>query len=73
MSVIARAALVVIALIASARIRLSAVIFGQPVSVPVLGLIAAVVVLILAAAVLWLARSLLREGLRLKPAGTVST
>jgi hypothetical protein len=59
-------ALIVGALITSARIRLGAVIFGQPVSVPLLGLIAVVVVLALAAVVLFLLRSLLREGLRLR-------
>ena len=35
--------------------------------VPVLWLVAAAVVLALAAAVLWLARSVLRDGLRLRP------
>ena len=41
-------------LLASAQARLNAVILGQPVSVPVLGLVALAVVLLLAAAVLWL-------------------
>ena len=54
-------------LIVSARIRLSAVIFGQPVSVPVLGLVAVVVVLALAVMLLWLLRTILRDGLRLRP------
>ena len=48
-------ALVVGALVASSRIRLGAVVFGQPVSVPLLGLIGVVVVLALAVMVLWLA------------------
>jgi hypothetical protein len=51
----------------SARIRVSAIIFGQPVSVPVLDLIAAIVVLMLAVMVLFLLRSLVRDGLQLRP------
>ncbi len=56
-------------LLASAQARLNAVILGQPVSVPVLGIIALAVVLLLAAAVLWLLRSAFRDGgfLRLRP------
>jgi hypothetical protein len=56
-------------LLASAQARLNAVILGQPVSVPVLGLVALAVVLALAAAVLWLLRSAFRDGgfLRLQP------
>jgi hypothetical protein len=54
-------------LILSARVRLSAIIFGQPVSVPVLWLIAAALVLALAAVVLVLLRLLLQDGLRLRP------
>jgi len=56
-----------VSLAVSAQARLSAVILGQPVSVPVLWLIAAAVVLILAAAVLYLLRSLIRDGLNLRP------
>ncbi len=56
--------IILLGLIASARIRLSGVIFGQPVSVPVLGLVAAILVLVLTAMILWLLRSLLRDGLR---------
>ena len=52
-------------LFVSARVRLAAVIFGQPVSVPLLGLVAVVLVLVLAVLVLWLLRLLLRDGLRL--------
>jgi len=44
------------------------VVLGQPVSVPVLWLVAAAVVLILAALVLYLLRSILRDGgLLLRP------
>ena len=46
----------------SAQARLNAVILGQPVSVPVLGLVALAVVLALATAVLWLLRSAFRDG-----------
>ncbi len=49
-------------LLVSARVRLNAVILGQPVSVPVLGIVALAVVLLLAAAVLWLIRSVIRDG-----------
>lgn len=59
--------LALLGLVVLARIRLSAVIFGQPVSVPVLGLITTVVVLALVAVILWLVRSILRDGLRLRP------
>lgn len=59
--------LVLLGLILSARIRLSGVILGQPVSVPLLGIAAAAIVLILAAVVLVLLRLLLRDGLRLRP------
>ena len=55
-------------LLASAQARLNAVILGQPVSVPVLGIIALAVVLLLAVAVLYLLRSIARDlGLRLRP------
>jgi len=56
-----------IGLLVSAKIRLNAVVLGQPVSVPVLWLVAAAVVLILAALVLYLLRAILRDGLRLSP------
>ncbi len=57
-----------VSLLASAQAKLNAVILGQPVSVPVLGIIALVVVLLLAAAVLYLLRSIARDvGLRLRP------
>ena len=56
-------------LLVSAQARLNAVILGQPVSVPVLGIVALAVVLALAAAMLWLLRSVVRDGgfLRLRP------
>ncbi len=56
-------------LLASAQARLNAVVLGQPVSVPVLGIVALAVVLLLAAAVLYLLQSAFRDGgfLRLRP------
>jgi len=56
-------------LVVSAQARLSAVVLGRAVSVPVLGIVALAVVLLLAAAVLWLLRSAVRDGgfLRLRP------
>lgn len=59
--------LALIGLATSAQTRMHAVLLGQPVSVPVLWLIAAIVTLALAAAVLILARLLIRDGLRLRP------
>jgi len=60
--------LVVLAgLILSARTRVNAIVLGQPVSVPVLGLVFAALVLLLAALVLVLLRLLVRDGLRLRP------
>jgi len=56
-----------VALVVCARIRLSGVILGQPVSVPALLLVAAVLVLVLAVLVLVLLRLLLCDGLRLRP------
>ncbi len=49
-------------LLASAHARLNAVVLGQPVSVPVLGIVALAVVLALAVAMLWLLRSAIRDG-----------
>jgi len=46
----------------SAQARLNAVILGQPVSVPVLGIVTLALVLPLAALVLWLLRSAVRDG-----------
>ena len=61
--------LALIALAASARTRLTATVAGTPVSVPVLWLLAAIVVLALAALVLWLIRSAVSDGgfWRLRP------
>jgi hypothetical protein len=59
--------LALIGLVVSARVRLGVVIFGRPVSVPLLGLVLVVLVLVLTAIVLALARSLIREGLCLRP------
>ena len=61
------AVILLIGLFVSAHCRLNAVIFGQPVSVPVLWLVAAAITLALAAFVLILIRLMLREGLRLRP------
>jgi hypothetical protein len=55
------AALVVLVLTVSARTRLNAVVLGQPISVPVLGLVALAVVLALAAVVLAVLRSVVRD------------
>ena len=60
-------ALAMLGLIVSAKVRLNAVVLGQPVSVPALWLVFAAVVLLLAAAVLVLLRLLIRDGLRLRP------
>jgi ABC-type Mn2+/Zn2+ transport system permease subunit len=59
--------LVFLGLVVSARARLNAVLFGQPVSIPWIGVIAVVVALVLAVAVLVLARNLMQDGLGLRP------
>ena len=51
----------------SAHTRINAVLLGQPVSIPVLGLIFIVALLLAAAAVLVVLRLLIRDGLRLRP------
>jgi hypothetical protein len=58
-----------VSLVVSAQVKLNAVVLGQPVSIPVLGIVAFAVVLLLAAAVLWLLRSAFRDGgfWRLRP------
>lgn len=62
------AVLAFVGLIVSAQTKLHAVLLGQPISVPVLWLIAAAIVLLLAAFVLYLLRSILRDGgLLLRP------
>ena len=65
--------LVVVSLIVSARTQLHAVIFGQPVSMSGLDLIALAVVLTLVAVILWIIRTILRDGLQLRPAWTGGT
>lgn len=59
--------LVLAGLIVSAHARLNAILFGQPVSIPWLGLIFAVLILALIALTLHLIRSIARDGLRLSP------
>lgn len=59
--------LVVVALIASTWTRINAVILGRPVSVPVIGVVALVLILVLVVAVLWLLRSMMRPGFRSSP------
>jgi hypothetical protein len=59
--------LAVLAVVASARAHLTAVIGHTAVTVPVLLLVAVIVVLALAVLVLWAARLLVRDGLRLRP------
>ena len=59
--------LIVASVIASACTKLNAVILGRPVSVSPLLLIAALLMLTLVVAALWLLRSILRDGLRLSP------
>jgi hypothetical protein len=59
--------LVLAGLIVSAKTRVNATVLGQPVSVPVLGIVFTAVVLLLAALVLVLLRLLIRDGLRLRP------
>jgi hypothetical protein len=56
-----------LALVVSARTRVTGVLLGQPVSVPVIGIVALAVALALAVAVLVLLRLLVRDGLRLRP------
>lgn len=51
----------------AAQTRLNGVVLGQPVSVPVLWLVAAIVALLILAAVLYLARLLILDGMRLRP------
>ena len=60
--------LVVVSLIVSGCTKLNAVILGKPVSVSPLLLIALAVLLTLAIGLLWILRSLIRDGLRLRPA-----
>lgn len=59
-------------LIVSARTRLNAVIFGQPVSVPWLGVLFAVLILVLLAVILHLIK-VLREEFRRAPLPVIET
>ena len=60
--------LAVVGLVAAARTRLSGVVLGLPVNVPVLLLVSVMLVLVLAALVLWIVRCIVRDGgLRLRP------
>jgi hypothetical protein len=66
-SLLIRLVIALLGLIVSARIHITATIGGIPVSIPVLGIVAVVVTLALAAAVLWLIRAIIRDGgLRLR-------
>lgn len=64
-----RLVLLFLVLVVTAQTRLTATVLGQPVSVPALWLVALAVVLALAALVLWLIRSAVRDGgfLHLQP------
>ena len=62
--------LVVLGVLVSGVTKLHAVILGRPVSVPLLLLIAIAVILALAIGLLWILRTLIRDGLRLRPAWT---
>jgi hypothetical protein len=59
--------LIVASVIASACTKLNAVVLGRPVSVSLLLVVAVAVLLTLAIGLLWILRSLLREGLGLSP------
>jgi hypothetical protein len=58
---------VVVLVIVSGYTKLNAVILGRPVQVSPLLLVAAVVILALVVAALWILRTLIREGLRSSP------
>ena len=62
--------LIVVSLIASAYVKLNAVILGRPVSVSPLLLVAVIVILALGIGLLWVLRALILDGLRLRPAWT---
>jgi hypothetical protein len=64
--------LAVIGLIVSAKTRLSMVLFGQPVSVPYLGIVFAVLILALVVLALYLIR-VLREEFRKQPEPVIRT
>ena len=67
--------LIAAGLVVAARTRLNAILFGQPVSIPWLGIAAAVIVLILAALVLYLVHLIMQERPRpaYKPVYVVTT
>ena len=58
-------------LLVAAHTRIMAMLFGQSVSVPVLGILAVAVFLFAFAAVLVLLRQIIREGLHLRPVPVV--
>ncbi len=58
--------LVILGLFISAHARLNAVVLGQPVSASALDLIALAVLLTLVAGILWIIRTILRDGLQLR-------
>jgi hypothetical protein len=53
--------LILVGLIIAARTRLNAILFGQPVSIPWLGIAAAVILLILAASLLYLVHLIVQD------------
>jgi hypothetical protein len=59
--------LAVIGLIVSAKTRLTMVLLGQPVSIPYLGILFAVIILILVVLILHLIRVMTREGFKSSP------
>jgi len=62
----------VLGLFWSAQARVTGTVLGQAFSIPVLGIVAVVVTLVLLATILFAVRALVRDGLRLRPrmAGT---
>jgi len=65
------AILIVIGVIVSAVTKLHAVVLGQPVTVPYIGIVAVLVGLALTVMVLVLIRLMVRDGLRLRPVAVV--
>lgn len=65
--------LVILGVVMSARTRLNGVVFGQPVSVPPLLLLFAVLLLALAGGLLLVVRLIIRDGLRLRPVYVITT
>jgi hypothetical protein len=56
----------ILGFVVSARIRLNAIVLGEPMSISLLDSVAVAVVLALAVALLWLLRAILRDRLRLR-------